>query len=226
MSDDSGTSDVEQADIECFAALPHDTVQAIGLTANAVRKTIRDNQDTTDVVKYIRFTNVPPAVADKFSLRNTRQMFNRSRSPQWPTVVVEVGVSESYRKLRADADWWLPNSRGDVKLVVIVSVSRRTPNIRFETVALNPTVASLRLQRPRTTVRESDALPREVVIGEQFIRPKCEIARGVGVPVNTLYKRKADKVTPMNVPLPDAEGHPGWQENWLPRPRQSTFSLD
>ncbi|KAJ5554833.1 hypothetical protein N7461_003303 [Penicillium sp. DV-2018c] len=78
MSDDSGTSDVEQADIECFAALPHDTVQAIGLTANAVRKTIRDNQDTTDVVKYIRFTNVPPAVADKFSLRNTRQMFNRS----------------------------------------------------------------------------------------------------------------------------------------------------
>ncbi|KAJ5120507.1 uncharacterized protein N7515_009895 [Penicillium bovifimosum] len=78
MSADSGTSDVEQADIECFAALPHDTVQATGVTENAVRKTIRDNQDTTDVVKYIRFTNVPPAVADKFSLRNTRQMFNRS----------------------------------------------------------------------------------------------------------------------------------------------------
>ncbi|KAJ5554832.1 hypothetical protein N7461_003302 [Penicillium sp. DV-2018c] len=83
----------------------------------------------------------------------------------------------------------------------------------------------------RTTVRESDALPREVVIGEQFIRPKCEIARGVGVPVNTLYKRKADKVTPMNVPLPDGstpEGRPGWQEKCLriyhsqPAPDQRT----
>ncbi|KAJ5139003.1 uncharacterized protein N7515_003851 [Penicillium bovifimosum] len=76
MYDDSGTSDVEHADIECFAALPNDTAQATGLTENAVRKTIRDNQVTTDVVKYIRFTNVPPAVADKFSRCNTRQMFN------------------------------------------------------------------------------------------------------------------------------------------------------
>jgi hypothetical protein len=60
------------------------------------------------------------------------------RNPKWPTVVVEVGVSESYRKLRADAQWWLTNSRGDVKLVIIVSVSRKTPNIKFETVALDP----------------------------------------------------------------------------------------
>jgi hypothetical protein len=62
------------------------------------------------------------------------------RNPKWPTVVVEVGVSESYRKLRADAQWWLTNSRSDVKLVIIVSVSRKTPNIKFETVALDQSI--------------------------------------------------------------------------------------
>jgi hypothetical protein len=215
MSDDSDSLDVEHSDVECFEALPDDTVEAIGSTESVIRKIIRENKETTDVVKYIRFTNVPPAIADKFSLRGSRQMFDRrtrymiiklisgahetasrglggavqneiynmgleesirplgsktiqsvfcrkeadsaygpaqpvlGRNPKWPTVVVEVGVSESYRKLRADAEWWLTNSRGDVKLVVIVSVSRKTPNIKFETIALDPTVNPLRLQRPR-----------------------------------------------------------------------------
>ncbi|CAI7645829.1 unnamed protein product [Penicillium glandicola] len=215
MSDSSDSSEVEYSDAECFEALPDDTVEAIGSTESAIRKIIRENTETTDVVKYIRFTNIPPAIADKFSLRSSRQMFNRStrymiiklltgahetatwylglavqneidnmgldesirllgsktiqglfcrkeadasfgptqpvlgRNPKWPTVVIEVGVSESYRKLRVDAEWWLINSRGDVKLAIIVSISRKTPNIKFETVALDPTVNSLRLQRPR-----------------------------------------------------------------------------
>ncbi|KAJ5784124.1 uncharacterized protein N7518_009801 [Penicillium psychrosexuale] len=59
------------------------------------------------------------------------------RSTTWPTVVVEVGVSESYRKLRADAEWWLTNSKGDVKLVIIVSINRKTPKIKYETVLLD-----------------------------------------------------------------------------------------
>ncbi|OQE19783.1 hypothetical protein PENFLA_c018G04147 [Penicillium flavigenum] len=205
MSDDSDSPEVERSDLECFEALPDDTVEAVGSTASAIRKIIRENQETTDVVKYIRFTNVPPALADKFSLRGTRQMFNRSTqcmiiklltgahqtasrgllsevqheiynmglersirplgskttqgvfcrkeadesSQSRQTVVVEVGVSESYRKLRADAEWWLTNSRGDVNLAVIVSISRKTPNIKYETVALDPTVNTLRMQRPR-----------------------------------------------------------------------------
>ncbi|KAJ5129546.1 uncharacterized protein N7515_005585 [Penicillium bovifimosum] len=256
MSDDSRTSDVEHADIECFAALPNDTAQATGLTENVVRKTIRENQGTTDVVKYLRFTNVPPAVADKFSRCNTRQMFNPStrymiikllsgahetaargldgamghdiynmglgkairplgsktihgvfcrkeadaaygpaqpvpgRSPKWPTVVVEVGVSESYRKLRADADWWLTNSKGDVKLVVLVSISRTTPNVRFETVALNPTVDSLRLQRPRYA---------------PYIRQTITASRNANEPNSQISIRPS---VPLTIPFEELLCHP------------------
>lgn len=77
------------------------------------------------------------------------------RDAEWPTVVVEVGVSESYRKLKADAEWWLSNSKGDVNLVIIVSISRTTPKINFETVLLD--TSSLRNQRPRyvPTIRQS-----------------------------------------------------------------------
>ncbi|KAJ5577123.1 hypothetical protein N7535_004049 [Penicillium sp. DV-2018c] len=222
MYDESDSSDVE-----CFEALPDDTIEAIGSTARAIRRVIRENEETTDVVKYIRFTNVPSAIAEKFSLRNTRQMFNHStrcmiiklvtkphelasrhlsaevmyvlqgmglqrsismtgthsvrgrycekqadeswflrqpipgRSTKWPTVTVEVGVSEFYPKLKADAEWWLTNSSGDVKLVIIVSVSRKTPQIKFETVTL--TSATSRLQRARDvpTIRQSITTSRD-----------------------------------------------------------------
>lgn len=77
------------------------------------------------------------------------------RDAKWPTVVVEVGVSESYRKLKADAEWWLTNSKSDVNLVIIVSINRTTPNIKFEAVSLD--ISSLRHQRPRyvPTIRQS-----------------------------------------------------------------------
>ncbi|KAJ9481739.1 hypothetical protein VN97_g11725 [Penicillium thymicola] len=68
----------------------------------------------------------------------------------------------------------------------------------------------------RTTVRESDSLPRYETIGGEFIRPKYQISKDAAV--HTLYKRKADKVKPVSVPLPDGstpEGQPGWQERCL-----------
>lgn len=79
------------------------------------------------------------------------------RDAKWPTVAVEVGVSESYQKLKADAGWWLSNSKGDVKLVIIVSINRETPIIKFETVFLDKVVNSLRHQWPRyvPTIRQS-----------------------------------------------------------------------
>jgi hypothetical protein len=51
------------------------------------------------------------------------------RDAKWSTVVVEVGVSESYEKLKADAEWWLTDSRGNVNLAIIVAINRETPNI-------------------------------------------------------------------------------------------------
>jgi hypothetical protein len=48
----------------------------------------------------------------------------RPNETNWPTIVIESGVSESLRRLRFDASWWLTESGGDVKIVIIISIQR------------------------------------------------------------------------------------------------------
>jgi hypothetical protein len=56
----------------------------------------------------------------------------RSGKADWPTIVLESGWSESLTKLRRDAHIWLENSKDDVKIVLLFSISRtaRTMTIK------------------------------------------------------------------------------------------------
>jgi hypothetical protein len=51
------------------------------------------------------------------------------RTDKWPSMVLEVGYSESLRRLRVDAAWWLSRSKGDVEVVLIISIHTRRPEI-------------------------------------------------------------------------------------------------
>ncbi|KAF9238426.1 hypothetical protein DTO013E5_10091 [Penicillium roqueforti] len=78
------------------------------------------------------------------------------RSEKWPTVILEVGVSEAKKKLRADADWWLANSEGQVHVVITIAVSRTVPEVTFETVVLEqPPTYIMGQRRYVTQVRQS-----------------------------------------------------------------------
>ncbi|RPA90199.1 hypothetical protein L873DRAFT_1591946, partial [Choiromyces venosus 120613-1] len=50
----------------------------------------------------------------------------------WPTVVIECEVSQSLGRLKADAGWWLENSMGQVKMVLLVSFSETKREIHIE----------------------------------------------------------------------------------------------
>ncbi|GFF64126.1 hypothetical protein CNMCM6936_005965 [Aspergillus lentulus] len=54
------------------------------------------------------------------------------RSRKWPTVALEVGVSQRPPKLEEDACFWLEESEGDVKISLVISVDPRTPEIVLE----------------------------------------------------------------------------------------------
>src|SRR5271170_4913428 len=41
-----------------------------------------------------------------------RPSSHRPNNTDWPTIVIESGVSETLRHLRFDADWWLRKSGG------------------------------------------------------------------------------------------------------------------
>ncbi|KAL2214909.1 hypothetical protein M432DRAFT_554465 [Thermoascus aurantiacus ATCC 26904] len=60
------------------------------------------------------------------------------RMPNWPSMVVEAGYSESKSKLEADAKWWLNESNGEVKTALAVSIKKTKKEItiqRWELVA-------------------------------------------------------------------------------------------
>ncbi len=59
-------------------------------------------------------------------------MIRQPNRADFPTLVFEAGVSESLPRLRNDAKWWLSNSGGQVKIVLIISIQEGTRTIEIE----------------------------------------------------------------------------------------------
>lgn len=56
----------------------------------------------------------------------------RKRANDWPVLVIECGVFESLPRLRIDAGWWLVNSTGQVRTVIVISFDRAAEKFRLE----------------------------------------------------------------------------------------------
>ncbi|CAM6021488.1 unnamed protein product [Sphagnum balticum] len=57
---------------------------------------------------------------------------SRRRKHDWPSFVFEVGVSESLAMLRRDAAFWITNSDGRTRIVIVLSINRRDRQILVE----------------------------------------------------------------------------------------------
>ncbi|KOS39962.1 hypothetical protein ACN38_g9192, partial [Penicillium nordicum] len=67
----------------------------------------------------------------------------------WPSVVVEVAYSESPRRLHLDASWWLANSQGTVKVVILIVVDQERAKLTFESIINSQPIITLCNGRPR-----------------------------------------------------------------------------
>ena len=63
-----------------------------------------------------------------FRPRNARPLVT-----DWPSVIVECGVFETAQRLTVDGMWWIDNSRGQVKLALLLFVNAKAKTIRIET---------------------------------------------------------------------------------------------
>ena len=72
----------------------------------------------------------------KFGIKEANSVFrprsSRPRRANWPTLVVESGVSEMVERLRVDAKWWLMNSWGEVNIVLVFSINEENKEILIE----------------------------------------------------------------------------------------------
>jgi hypothetical protein len=50
---------------------------------------------------------------------------SREMKHEWPSFVIEVGVSESLAMLRTDAAFWITNSDGRTRIVIVLSYNER-----------------------------------------------------------------------------------------------------
>jgi hypothetical protein len=57
---------------------------------------------------------------------------SRPMEDDWPNFVLEVGVSESLAMLCRDAAFWITNSDGRTRIVILLSVNRRDRQILVE----------------------------------------------------------------------------------------------
>ncbi|KAE8356763.1 hypothetical protein BDV28DRAFT_163777 [Aspergillus coremiiformis] len=69
---------------------------------------------------------VGPTASEKEADSSFTNPVFRPRDSDWPTLVIESGVSESMPRLRQDAAWWMANSRGQVQIVLLIKVTRDT----------------------------------------------------------------------------------------------------
>ncbi|GFF26971.1 hypothetical protein IFM61606_09859 [Aspergillus udagawae] len=50
----------------------------------------------------------------------------------WPTLVIEAGVAASLPRLREEARWWLRNSQGEVRIVLVLGIHRQRRTLIME----------------------------------------------------------------------------------------------
>ncbi len=57
---------------------------------------------------------------------------SRRMADEWPSFVIEVGVSESLAMLRGDAAFWITNTDQRTRIVIVLSINRRDQQILVE----------------------------------------------------------------------------------------------
>ncbi|KAG0636541.1 hypothetical protein HOY80DRAFT_1054113 [Tuber brumale] len=73
-----------------------------------------------------------PGTRSKEGDQGIKPTDTRKAEEDWPTLMVEVGDSQSLALLQTDACWWLIHSGGKTKMVIIIKITKRPHSIRLE----------------------------------------------------------------------------------------------
>jgi hypothetical protein len=87
----------------------------------------------------------------------------RDQETDWPTIVFEAGLSEPLNtRLRTDAQWWLTNSRGEVKIAIVVSIVPAQKSLRIEQWCLSPPTRPAPVTRAQSNANTPTNVPTSI----------------------------------------------------------------
>ena len=90
----------------------------------------------------------------------------RTDKHHYPTLVIEVGWTQTLEELRVKARWWFNASKGDVKIVLLIKSSPRSNDIYIEKWKLAPAAP----RQGATTTRAAPAMTPQCVHVVQIAR--------------------------------------------------------
>ena len=100
----------------------------------------------------------------------------RDRNRQWPSLVLEAGYTEGQRKLNSDIDWWITQSRGDVKSAITIAVNPRYKEIVFcqwyGNNSRQKVYRNALSQKGRGEVKASNPAPLTIPLEHLILRPR------------------------------------------------------
>jgi hypothetical protein len=109
--------------------------------------------------------------------------------PSKPTMILEVGLSETAAKLRRAAEMWIDPNQGAINIAMMVKVDQRRPKITIEMCTWD--TANMQAQCTRT-----------VVISESLSGDKVTITGSpLKIPFDLLFGRQATGPLEKDIPL-------------------------
>ena len=102
---------------------------------------------------------------------STYKPMSRSQKDDWPTIVFEAGLSESLTGLRRDAQWWLINSGGEVKIAIVISIVLAEKSLRIEKWCLSTPPWRATRAHPNTNTPVPMKMQELTVIQDPLIPP-------------------------------------------------------
>ena len=107
------------------------------------------------------------------------------RSRQWPSLVVEVGYTQTNNSLRMKARWWIGNSGGNVKIVVLIFINQTRAEMDFE-VWENVPRQNPPITRPQAQGRQSN--PTQTQQASARLQPALQTIAVVGAPLRLPFR--------------------------------------
>jgi hypothetical protein len=104
-----------------------------------------------DEFSYLGATKFPVRRGSKEGDSAFKPQSMRPREADWPSIVIEAGWPESLTKLREDAHRWLEGSRGEIKIVLLISIGRRARKMIIEKWEHRPVPSNRPVTRTMTT---------------------------------------------------------------------------